>query len=304
MISPSERLQKSSVNTAIKYVKKGKVKDAEKALRPAVKFLMKKKCKKIILGCTELPIAIFAYKSFKKAKDSVADIITPGKKVEIYPGYKRREGAVQTFKAGPYKGLNAIIGYDADPKSRTYTDLTIVAYNPDPNVVFAERVTTIPNYYSLVFAKSKGRRLIDDATAKGFLRQYVEAVLNNDQPKIILLTDFAEALPRIYPELLQPGFREIPPEREFEIPEPSGLNLDPDFRSLGKYSKKDPDPDPLQEKVFKMDPALQRKRDAYMKRLLIKLKKGTYTQLDYINILYFLNLILLYYYDRFLMRNE
>ena len=70
LISPSERLQKSSVNTAIKYVKKGKVKDAEKALRPAVKFLMKKKCKKIILGCTELPIAIFAYKSFKKAKES------------------------------------------------------------------------------------------------------------------------------------------------------------------------------------------------------------------------------------------
>ena len=29
-----------------------------------------KKCKKIILGCTELPIAIFAFKSFKKAKKS------------------------------------------------------------------------------------------------------------------------------------------------------------------------------------------------------------------------------------------
>ena len=28
------------------------------------------KCKKIILGCTELPIAIFAYKSFKKIKES------------------------------------------------------------------------------------------------------------------------------------------------------------------------------------------------------------------------------------------
>ena len=70
LISPSERLQKSSVNTAIKYVKKGKVKDAEKALRPAVKFLMKKKCKKIILGCTELPIAIFAFKSFKTIKSS------------------------------------------------------------------------------------------------------------------------------------------------------------------------------------------------------------------------------------------
>jgi len=70
LLSPSSKLQKSSVNTAIKYIKMGKVKEAEKALRPAVKYLMKKKCKKIILGCTELPIAIFAYKSFKKAKES------------------------------------------------------------------------------------------------------------------------------------------------------------------------------------------------------------------------------------------
>ena len=145
------------------------------------------------------------------------------------------------------------------------------------------------NYYSLVFAKAKGRRLIDDATAKGFLRQYVEAVLNNDQPKIILLTDFAKALPNLYPELLQPGFREIPPEREFEIPEPSGLNLDPDFRSLGKYSKKDPAPDPLQEKVFKMDPVLARKRAAYLKRLVIRLEKGKYSQLDFINLLFYRN---------------
>jgi aspartate racemase len=28
------------------------------------------KCKKIILGCTELPIAIFAFKSFKNIKSS------------------------------------------------------------------------------------------------------------------------------------------------------------------------------------------------------------------------------------------
>ena len=46
----------------------GKVKKAEKILRPAVNYLVKKKCKKIILGCTELPVAIFAYKSFKKIK--------------------------------------------------------------------------------------------------------------------------------------------------------------------------------------------------------------------------------------------
>ena len=33
-------------------------------------LILKKNCKKIILGCTEIPIAIFAYKSFKKVKES------------------------------------------------------------------------------------------------------------------------------------------------------------------------------------------------------------------------------------------
>ncbi len=70
LVSPTKSLQKNSVNNAIKYVKMGKVKEAEKVLRPAVKYLLKIKCKKIILGCTELPIAIFAYKSFKKVKES------------------------------------------------------------------------------------------------------------------------------------------------------------------------------------------------------------------------------------------
>ena len=46
----------------------GKIKNAEKAIKPAINYLIKKKCKKIILGCTELPIAIFAFKSFKKIK--------------------------------------------------------------------------------------------------------------------------------------------------------------------------------------------------------------------------------------------
>ena len=45
-------------------------KDAEKAIRPAVNSLIKNKCSKIILGCTELPIAIFAFKSFQKIKKS------------------------------------------------------------------------------------------------------------------------------------------------------------------------------------------------------------------------------------------
>jgi len=70
LVSPNKTLQKKSVNKAIKCVKMGKVKEAEKLLRAAVNYLIKIKCKKIILGCTELPIAIFAYKSFKKIKES------------------------------------------------------------------------------------------------------------------------------------------------------------------------------------------------------------------------------------------
>ena len=70
LVSPQQKLQIKSVNKSIKLVKMGKTKEAEKAIKPAVNYLLKKKCKKIILGCTELPIAIFAYKSFKKAKIS------------------------------------------------------------------------------------------------------------------------------------------------------------------------------------------------------------------------------------------
>ena len=70
LISPKKSLQIKSVNKAIKYVKMGKIKNAEKAIKAAVNYLIKMKCRKIILGCTELPIAIFAFKSFKKIKKS------------------------------------------------------------------------------------------------------------------------------------------------------------------------------------------------------------------------------------------
>ena len=68
LINPKKSIQMSSVNKAIKYVKMGKIKNAEKVIKPAVNYLIKRKCKKIILGCTELPVAIFAFKSFKKVK--------------------------------------------------------------------------------------------------------------------------------------------------------------------------------------------------------------------------------------------
>ena len=68
LIKPTDILQKYSVNKTIKYVKMGNVKLAEKSIRKSINYLLKMKCKKIILGCTELPIAIFAFKSFKKVK--------------------------------------------------------------------------------------------------------------------------------------------------------------------------------------------------------------------------------------------
>ena len=55
LIFPNSLLQKKSVN---------------KAIKPSIDYLIKRKCKKIILGCTELPIAIFAFKSFKNIKTS------------------------------------------------------------------------------------------------------------------------------------------------------------------------------------------------------------------------------------------
>jgi len=70
LIYPNIKYQKKSVNKAIKLVKMGNVKAANKIIKPAINYLIKKKCKKIILGCTELPIAIFAFKSFKTIKSS------------------------------------------------------------------------------------------------------------------------------------------------------------------------------------------------------------------------------------------
>ena len=70
LIEPSLKFQKRYVNKSINLVKKGKVKEAEKIIKPVIRYLLKIKCKKIILACTELPVAIFAFKSFKKVKSS------------------------------------------------------------------------------------------------------------------------------------------------------------------------------------------------------------------------------------------
>jgi len=70
LIKPLKNLQLKSVNKTIKHVKMGNIKLAEKSIKPAINYLIKNDCKKIILGCTELPIAIFAFKSLKNIKIS------------------------------------------------------------------------------------------------------------------------------------------------------------------------------------------------------------------------------------------
>ena len=70
LIKPLNNLQIKSVNKTIKHVKMGNIKLAEKSIKPAINYLIKQNCKKIILGCTELPIAIFAFRSLKNAKVS------------------------------------------------------------------------------------------------------------------------------------------------------------------------------------------------------------------------------------------
>ena len=70
LVHPNKEIQKDSVNKAIQLVKMGKVKSANRIIKTAIDYLIKQKCKKIILGCTELPIAIFAFRSFKTIKSS------------------------------------------------------------------------------------------------------------------------------------------------------------------------------------------------------------------------------------------
>ncbi len=89
LIYPNSLIQKKSVNKAIKLVKMGDVKTASKIIKPAIDFLIKRKCKKIILGCTELPIAIFAFKSFKNIKTS---------KVFLDPNLILAQAAMKKYK--------------------------------------------------------------------------------------------------------------------------------------------------------------------------------------------------------------
>ena len=58
LIIPNTSTQIQSVERAIQYVKKGKIGKASQKINFAVNHLLKRGCKKIILGCTELPLMI------------------------------------------------------------------------------------------------------------------------------------------------------------------------------------------------------------------------------------------------------
>tara|TARA_Y100000590_G_scaffold95172_1_gene107912 strand:+ start:837 stop:1517 length:681 start_codon:yes stop_codon:yes gene_type:complete len=70
LIKPIKSFQRKNVDQAIKYVKIGKIKKAQGIIKPAIKHLIKKGCKKIILGCTEIPIAVKDQKFSKNFLDS------------------------------------------------------------------------------------------------------------------------------------------------------------------------------------------------------------------------------------------
>ena len=58
LIEPNKFFQRKYVNTTIKLVKEGNIQKAEKTIKPAIRHLIKKVSKSIILGCTELPLAL------------------------------------------------------------------------------------------------------------------------------------------------------------------------------------------------------------------------------------------------------
>ena len=58
LIKPNKIFQRKYINTTIKFVKEGNIQKAEKTIKPAIRHLIKKGSKSIILGCTELPLAL------------------------------------------------------------------------------------------------------------------------------------------------------------------------------------------------------------------------------------------------------
>ena len=210
---------------------------------------------------------------FKVMKDQIADYITPHDKVEIYPGLRRRLNAVKTFKAGKYKGLNAIIGYEANPNSPYKSDLVLYAYDPDPNKnVGFKTEFTIPNYYSVLYTKKRdGTNLFPLEIREGIMHTLVDSYLNDTPQKLVALEDLTEYVFKEY------GVN-------IDLQNPRALEQwEEDFGVISSDSKVDTWAD---QKIFKTTPQNERlqKKEKKKKikeflRLLDIAKNGPYQQL-------------------------
>ena len=206
-------------------------------------------------------------------KDQIADYITPHDKVEIYPGLRRRLNAVKTFKAGKYKGLNAIIGYEANPNSPYKSDLVLYAYDPDPNKnVGFKTEFTIPNYYSVLYTKKRdGTNLFPLEIREGIMHTLVDSYLNDTPQKLVALEDLTEYVFKEY------GVN-------IDLQNPRALEQwEEDFGVISSDSKVDTWAD---QKIFKTTPQNERlqKKEKKKKikeflRLLDIAKNGPYQQL-------------------------
>jgi len=210
---------------------------------------------------------------FKVMKDQLADYITPHGKTEIYPGLRRRTDAVKTFKAGKYKGLNAIIGYEADPNSPNKSDLVLYAYDPDPNENIGFKTEyTIPNYYSVLYTKkADGTSLFPLEIREGILHSLVDSYLNDTPKTLVAIEDLTEYVFKEY------GVN-------IDLKNPRALEQwNEDFGVISSDYKVDTSAD---EKIFKTTPKNERlqkkakqKRIKEFLRLLDIAKNGPYQQL-------------------------
>ena len=203
---------------------------------------------------------------FKVMKDQLAEYVTPSKKHEVYPGKKERAFSVKKFIGGKYKGLNAVIGYEADINSPNKSDLIIYAYDPSStkNIGFKTEYT-IPNYYSVLYAKkADGTNLIPIETREGILHSLVDSYLKGEPQAIVHLEDLTE---RIYSDY---GI-------DIDLQSPKALEKwNEDYGVISSDYKVDTSAD---EKIFKTTKKNEIKQKREHARLIDLFKNGKYKQL-------------------------
>jgi hypothetical protein len=211
---------------------------------------------------------------FKVMKDQIAEYITPSKKSEVYPGKKVRTFPVKKFTAGKYKGLNAVIGYEADINSPNKSDLVIYAYDPSStkNIGFKTEYT-IPNYYSVLYAKNKdGSNLFPIEIREGILHSLVDSYLNDTPEMLVRIEDITDHVYKRY------GIN-------IDLKNPKALEQwNEDFGVISSDSQVDTSAD---EKIFKTTSKNERLQKKVKKQkikeflyLLDLAKNGRYKQLN------------------------